>query len=192
MALVSPGGPSHYGAPCPRAHRGAVGLARRPTNAGQHQLERSQRRGINSHDPAPRKLGQAVRVGSEGQTGVAGHATSRAAVGTVRRGLRTVAAVRSKPKAVPWPGWRAAVMRCRETVRSVIQPMSSSSWNTRRSCSLGTADHRVPSRFNIRDGTRSGQVRLAALIGRRASCTAIGGHRREVPSRKLKVRSRGR
>ncbi len=54
-------GPCHLlpDALAPALLRGALGVARRPTNAGQRSAQdRSQRRGTNSHKRLPRKVGQ--------------------------------------------------------------------------------------------------------------------------------------
>lgn len=59
----APAGPCHlfHGALEPALHRGAVGIARRPTNAGQNAARhRARGRGMNSRNRLPRKLGQGV------------------------------------------------------------------------------------------------------------------------------------
>lgn len=98
-------GPFHllHGALAPALVRGAVGLARRKTDAGQEPVPRRlQRRGMNSHERLPRNWSRRGPF-KEGEAWVQGHGSGS------RRVARPTGAPR--PGASAWPGCRLPACR---------------------------------------------------------------------------------
>jgi hypothetical protein len=124
-------GPFHlfHGAHAPVLHRGALGVARRPTNAGQNTAQQpNPRRGIKSRNPAPSE------IGAEGLKAVLKPLLKRtqclrtAGEETVKRrapgrhdGTRHIDMKQHKAGMRSAPDWRAAALPRLRTVSSLFK-----------------------------------------------------------------------